>query len=271
MKSIQQPESKMANRMKKETTKPEAPAPNSHRELLKESLDEAPRDPIAGELIDSFKDLIGLLHSSDLEWSIYDHLPSNVLVKANFDALLVQVKHVAQRERTNAHLPEALDLLVHTVNNYRFIPNRKFGISDPEYSNPKNREMVLLAAKVKLIEEIQSVQTGITASSQAVRATPATFAHLWGQENLDKLLFAMKSEGIAYVTDGRGGKERIMAAFHAGAVKFGHPRRLMDWQGLLMSQYPGSVVSDKVKPKDLDTASERYKGVYSAILRHLTE
>lgn len=108
-------------------------------------------------------------------------------------------------------------------------------------------------------------------ASEDEEVPPSTFAQLWGQGNLDKLLLAMNSEGIAYVTDGKGGKERIMAAFHAGAEKFGHPPRLMDWQGLLQSHYPGRKISDKVRPKDLDTAGERYKGAYSAIMRRLTD
>lgn len=121
--------------------------------------------------------------------------------------------------------------------------------------------------RVRLVERVEATLN----KGEVEKMPPSTFAQLWGQENLDKVLLAMNSEGIAYVTDGRGGKERIMGAFHAGAEKFGHPRHLMDWQGLLQSQYPGRVISDKVKPKDLDTASERYKGAYSAILQHLTE
>jgi hypothetical protein len=124
---------------------------------------------------------------------------------------------------------------------------------------------VLLRTIRKWIEERRK------AEPKGVKVPPGSFTELWGKENLERLLSAMQIESIAYVTDGRGGKERIMAAFHAGAEKFGHPRHLMDWQGLLQSQYPGRVISNKVKPKDLDTASERYKGAYSAILQHLTE
>lgn len=124
--------------------------------------------------------------------------------------------------------------------------------------------------RVRLVERVGAVvATTATTKPKAVEQE-LTFTALWGATNVEAVRVAMDKAEIAYVTDGRG-KERVLAVLHAGCTKFGHPKRLKHWKPMLEEFFPGSTWSEKNKPKDLDSCSDRYKAAYSTILSNLSE
>lgn len=124
------------------------------------------------------------------------------------------------------------------------------------------------SGKDRLVERLREIAASAALPTEV--AAP-TFAALLGATNAEAVRVAMATNGIAYVTDGRG-KERALAALHAGCDKFGkHPKRLKHWKPMLEEFFPGSTWSEKNKPKDLDTCSGRYKAAYTSILSSLSE